>query len=113
MGKPFTFIFAVTALVLAASGSAFAADTPVKAPPSAPAPVPYTWTGFYGGIEFGGAWSDEAVNYSGNDPLPNSSRLGVASQPRRPRTVPATDEAMARAATDNSSRRAELSIPLI
>jgi outer membrane immunogenic protein len=48
---------------------AFAADMAVKAPPTAPAPVPYTWTGFYGGIEFGGGWSDEAVNYSPNDPL--------------------------------------------
>jgi outer membrane immunogenic protein len=40
----------------------------VKAPPPAPAPVP-TWTGFYGGIQFGGGWSDEAVNYSPNDPI--------------------------------------------
>jgi outer membrane immunogenic protein len=47
---------------------AFAADMAVKAPPPAPAPVP-TWTGFYGGIQFGGGWSDEAVNYSANDPL--------------------------------------------
>jgi len=38
----------------------------VKAPPPAPAPVP-TWTGFYGGIQFGGGWSDEAVNLSPND----------------------------------------------
>jgi outer membrane immunogenic protein len=47
---------------------AFAADMAVKAPPPAPAPVP-TWTGFYGGIQFGGGWSDEAVNYSPNDPV--------------------------------------------
>jgi outer membrane immunogenic protein len=46
---------------------AFAADMAVKAPPAAPAPVP-TWTGFYGGVQFGGGWSDEAVNYSPNDP---------------------------------------------
>jgi outer membrane immunogenic protein len=58
---------AVSAFVLAASVSAFAADMAVKAPPPAPAPVP-TWTGFYGGIQFGGGWSDEAVNYSPNDP---------------------------------------------
>jgi outer membrane immunogenic protein len=56
------------AFSFAATGLAFAADMPVKAPPPAPAPVP-TWTGFYGGIQFGGGWSDEAVNYSGNDPL--------------------------------------------
>jgi outer membrane immunogenic protein len=53
---------------IAASGLAFAADIPVKAPPPAPAPVP-SWTGFYAGIQFGGAWSDEAVNNNlGNDP---------------------------------------------
>ena len=46
----------------------FAADMAVKAPPPVPAPVP-TWTGFYGGIEFGGGWSDESVGYSGNDPI--------------------------------------------
>jgi outer membrane immunogenic protein len=47
---------------------AFAADMAVKAPPPAPAPVP-TWTGFYGGIQIGGGWSSEPVNYSANDPL--------------------------------------------
>jgi outer membrane immunogenic protein len=55
----------VTALV---TTSAFAADMAVKAPPPAPAPVP-TWTGYYGGIQFGGGWSDEAVNFSPNDPV--------------------------------------------
>ena len=39
----------------------------VKAPAPAPAPVP-TWTGFYAGIQIGGGWGDEAVNYSPNDP---------------------------------------------
>lgn len=45
---------------------AFAADMAVKAPAPAPAPAP-TWTGFYAGIQFGGGWSDEAVNFSPND----------------------------------------------
>jgi outer membrane immunogenic protein len=36
--------------------------------PIARAPVP-TWTGFYAGIQFGGGWSDEPVNYSPNDVL--------------------------------------------
>jgi len=54
------------AFTFAASGFAFAADMAVKAPPPAPARVP-TWTGFYGGIQVGGAWSDEAVNLSPND----------------------------------------------
>jgi outer membrane immunogenic protein len=47
---------------------AFAADMAVKAPPPGPAPAP-TWTGFYGGIQFGGGWSDETVSSSPNDPL--------------------------------------------
>jgi outer membrane immunogenic protein len=48
---------------------ALAADMAVKAPPAAQAPIPYTWTGFYAGIQFGGAWGNEAGNNnSGNDP---------------------------------------------
>jgi outer membrane immunogenic protein len=58
-------ISAIAALGLIGT-SAFAADMAVKAPPPAPAPV-FTWTGFYAGIEFGGGWSDEAVNLSPND----------------------------------------------
>jgi outer membrane immunogenic protein len=64
MKKLATYVVAGVALI---GVPAFAADMAVKAPPTAPAPVP-TWTGFYGGIEFGGAWGDEAVNYSPNDP---------------------------------------------
>jgi outer membrane immunogenic protein len=37
-------------------GAAQAADMPVKAPPPAPAPVMYNWTGFYIGGHVGGAW---------------------------------------------------------
>jgi outer membrane immunogenic protein len=57
----------VAAIAAMFAAPAFAADMAVKAPPP-PAPVPYTWTGFYGGIQFGGGWSDEAVNYSPGDP---------------------------------------------
>jgi len=71
-------------LSFAASGLAFAADIAVKAPPPAPAPVP-TWTGFYAGIQFGGGWSDEAVNYSPNDPfaasLLSGSLVFIGQQP--------------------------------
>jgi outer membrane immunogenic protein len=55
-----------------------AADMAVKAPPPPPAPVP-GWTGFYGGIQFGGGWSDEAVNYSPNDPASAKIFNGKAS----------------------------------
>jgi outer membrane immunogenic protein len=47
------------AAVLAASsaGSALAADMAVKAPLVPPAPI-FSWTGFYIGLEGGGAWAD-------------------------------------------------------
>jgi outer membrane immunogenic protein len=62
------------AFSFAASGLAFA-----QAPP--PAPVLHTWTGFYGGIQFGGGWSDEAVNYSPNDPLTAKMFSGTLGLP--------------------------------
>jgi hypothetical protein len=65
---------------------AFAADMAVKAPPPAPAPVP-TWTGFYGGIQFGGGWSDEAVNYSPNDVGAAAVLSGLAVSPSQPAVI--------------------------
>lgn len=50
------------AFSLSASGLAFAADMAVKAPPPAPAPPPISWTGWYGGINAGGTWSDDSAN---------------------------------------------------
>jgi outer membrane immunogenic protein len=49
-------LFVSTALSLVAASSAFAADLPVKAP-YAPVYAP-TWTGFYAGVNVGGAWAD-------------------------------------------------------
>jgi outer membrane immunogenic protein len=48
------------------SGMAAAADLPVKIAmgPDFLAPPPFSWTGFYIGINGGGAWSDNAVSYS-------------------------------------------------
>jgi outer membrane immunogenic protein len=67
---------AVAAIALIGT-PAFAADMAIKAPPPAPAPAP-TWTGFYGGIQFGGGWSDEAVNNnSGNDILSAALIAGI------------------------------------
>jgi len=45
--------------LLGAAGSASAADMAVKAPPPAPLPVIYNWSGFYIGANGGGAWSDK------------------------------------------------------
>jgi outer membrane immunogenic protein len=66
---------AVAAVAALLGTSAFAAD---------PAPAP-SWTGWYGGIEFGGGWGDEPVNYSPNDPntatLFNGGFGGFGEQP--------------------------------
>jgi outer membrane immunogenic protein len=57
-----------TALVAVVAGSAQAADMPLKARPAL-VPV-YTWTGFYGGINGGYAWSgDRSVTFTPGDPL--------------------------------------------
>jgi outer membrane immunogenic protein len=45
------------AVVLALAGAAQAADMPLKAPPPAPA---YSWSGWYVGINGGGAWSSSS-----------------------------------------------------
>src|SRR5262245_20206924 len=52
---------------------AFAADMAVKARPAAPAPMPapvYNWTGWYVGLNAGGAWghSDNSTSTVFNDP---------------------------------------------
>jgi outer membrane immunogenic protein len=47
----------VVAAIALIGTPAFAADMAVKAPPPTPAPVPYTWTGFYVGGNIGGAWT--------------------------------------------------------
>ena len=45
------------AICIAGTGLTFAADMPVKAPPPPAAPV-MTWTGFYVGLNVGGAWDN-------------------------------------------------------
>jgi outer membrane immunogenic protein len=49
----------------AASGVAFAADMPIKAPP----PPVWSWTGFYAGPNVGYGWTNNAATLSPNDPL--------------------------------------------
>jgi outer membrane immunogenic protein len=55
----------VTTAILAFSGTAYAADMPVKAPPVAPAPPPILWTGFYVGAQIGGASFDPSCHTTG------------------------------------------------
>jgi outer membrane immunogenic protein len=73
MDKKLAFVGGVSALLFAAS-SALAADMAVKAPPPMPAPVPYTWTGYYVGANGGyGQGIDPAAtsghSVTGNFPL--------------------------------------------
>ena len=49
-------ITAISTAVLTQFGTA--ADLPVKAPVQPLAPAPYSWSGFYLGIEGGGSWAD-------------------------------------------------------
>jgi len=61
--------FLATTAMLALSGTAYAADMAVKAPPVAPAPPPITWTGFYVGAQIGGASFDPScgTNQGGDE----------------------------------------------
>jgi outer membrane immunogenic protein len=63
MRKLFYATAAVSAL-LATSLAANAADLYVKAKPPAPMPPPFSWTGFYIGGNFGGAWGERDVTDS-------------------------------------------------
>jgi outer membrane immunogenic protein len=58
---------------LAAAPAAFAADMPAQAPVYAKAPVvapAYSWSGFYAGVNAGGAWGNSSLNTSTTfDPL--------------------------------------------
>jgi outer membrane immunogenic protein len=54
---------AISALLLAAPLSgALAADMAAKAPPSVPLAPVYCWTGFYVGLDAGGAWARDVVS---------------------------------------------------
>ena len=56
-------LLSATALSLALTASAFAADLPSrKAPVYVPPPPPLTWNGFYAGLNIGGVWNSNNLN---------------------------------------------------
>jgi outer membrane immunogenic protein len=62
------YLGSVGLALLGMAGSASAADMAVKAPPPAPLPVIYNWSGFYIGANGGGGWSDkcwDVTNFRG------------------------------------------------
>jgi outer membrane immunogenic protein len=60
MTKLFHSIATLSVLLVTVVG-ANAADMHVKAPPPAPLPPPFSWTGFYVGGNLGGAWANTTV----------------------------------------------------
>lgn len=78
MRKRLSTFFIVTAFVVAASGSAFAADMTINALPPAPASA-YDWTGWYVGGNVGYSWGNartdtagSAITLGGGPSFPNS-----------------------------------------
>src|SRR5262249_48467700 len=68
--------------ILSASGSAFAADMAVKAPPPAPAPV-YNWTGWYVGVNAGASFGrvKTDVNVAPGTETVTTVNVGTAPSP--------------------------------
>jgi len=82
-------LLSATALSLALTASAFAADLPSrKAPPVyVPPPPPLVWTGFYGGLNLGGGWDASNNNNEVSayyDPSYAFGASGLAPQPGTP-----------------------------
>jgi outer membrane immunogenic protein len=63
--------------MVASTQIASAADMPVKAPPPAPAPLPYNWGGLYLGGHFGYLWGRTRVEEEGVVTEPNAATNGV------------------------------------
>jgi outer membrane immunogenic protein len=71
----------LAALAAVTAGAASAADLPARpAPPRAPvyAPLAYNWTGFYIGINGGGAWADKCWAFAGLSDGCNKPSGGLA-----------------------------------
>jgi outer membrane immunogenic protein len=71
-------LIATAAVALATAGTAGAADLPVKAPPMAPPPVVYNWTGCYvsGGVGYGMV---RQRHFDETDPLFHAFRVSTYS----------------------------------
>jgi outer membrane immunogenic protein len=76
MKKALVGLVAIAALV---GTPALAADMPVKAP-SIPAPA-YNWTGFYLGVNAGGAWDETNFNYNVTAATPATASSGGLPAP--------------------------------
>jgi outer membrane immunogenic protein len=66
-----------TIAVVACAQIASATDMPVKAPPPAPAPLPYNWGGLYLGGHVGYLWGRTRVEEERVVTEPNAAAKGV------------------------------------
>lgn len=57
--------------------TAQAADMPIKAPAKAPVAVTYSWTGFYLGINGGGAWGKSSFDYVAGASVGHNNKGGL------------------------------------
>jgi opacity protein-like surface antigen len=74
-----------TLATLFVCSSGQAADMPVKARPLPPAPLPYSWTGFYIGGNFGGVWSNvDIFDSEGNTFTTSGASGGMECQSHQP-----------------------------
>src|SRR5438270_847950 len=58
--KACQLLLSCVGLIGCLSASTFAADLPIRR--AAPAYVPFTWTGFYGGVNVGYGWGDPQIS---------------------------------------------------
>jgi outer membrane immunogenic protein len=88
-------LIGIAAIIASVGTSAFAADMPLKAPPPPPAPA-WTWTGFYAGLNAGGAFDDGSFATTGTPVSFNPAGLLMGA--------PATMNALAAVLTSNAPR---------
>ena len=86
-------LIGIAAIIASVGTSAFAADMPLKAPPPLPAPA-WTWTGFYAGLNAGGAFNDGSFATTGTPVSFNPAGVAMGA--------PATMNALAAVLTSNA-----------
>ena len=69
-------LLAATSLSAVSGQISSAADLPMKAPSMIAAPLPFSWAGFYAGVNAGYAWGNNDVNVSSTPVFVNTTNFG-------------------------------------